>query len=474
MYQSPSELEGIMIVRYFILSILLFAFLFPRICSATVSALSEDDQMCMNCHNEEQFIFFESGEKLSVRVKLEDVRLSVHKVVGCVNCHGFTSEEHPKRNFKTRKQYSSFSAKMCTKCHVSHKTQIHKKIMSQAPAGTVCTDCHGSHLVRFAREMLAGNRYCLGCHSRELVMKFKNGEKQDIQIDEKILNQSVHKNLSCTDCHFGFSAEEHPVREFKSKRDYSIAMSDSCRRCHFDKYTKTLESIHFNLMTQGNLSVPVCTDCHGAHFILSGRKEKLSNAKKCGQCHAEIYRVYANSVHGGALISEHNEDAPICSDCHRAHDIIDPRTLDFRSIIPNMCGNCHANKELMKKYGLSTAVVDTYLQDFHGVTLKFYKQKGNLKPIAVCIDCHGIHDITKARGDGEGLIKANLLRRCQKCHPDATPNFPDSWISHYEPNFKKAPMVYAINLLYKIFIPFMIFGLLLQILLHIWRYAVNK
>lgn len=35
-------------------------------------------------------------------------------------------------------------------------------------------------------------------------------------------------------------------------------------------------------------------------------------------------------------------------------------------------------------------------------------------------------------------------------------------------------MVYMVNLAYKIFIPFMIIGLILQILLHIWRYAINK
>jgi hypothetical protein len=35
-------------------------------------------------------------------------------------------------------------------------------------------------------------------------------------------------------------------------------------------------------------------------------------------------------------------------------------------------------------------------------------------------------------------------------------------------------MVYLVDLGYKIFIPFMIIGLLLQIVLHLWRYAVNR
>jgi hypothetical protein len=140
-----------------------------------------------------------------------------------------------------------------------------------------------------------------------------------------------------------------------------------------------------------------------------------------------------------------------------------------------MCGNCHANEKLMKKYGLSTAVLDSYLEDFHGVTLAFYKKQGGpVRHIAVCTDCHGIHDITKVKGPQATVLKANLVTRCRKCHPGATENFPDSWISHYEPDFKRATLVFIVNKIYSVFIPFMIVGLVLQIILHIWRYAVNR
>ncbi|MBI4690644.1 MAG: cytochrome c3 family protein [Nitrospirae bacterium] len=289
----------------------------------------------------------------------------------------------------------------------------------------------------------------------------------------------MHNRLSCSDCHFGFSSEEHPVRRFKTKRDYSVATSEICRRCHFDKYTRTLEGIHYNLLTQGNLKAPVCTDCHGAHSVYSGRKEKLANAKKCEQCHSEIYNIYSKSVHGGALISEHNEDVPVCSDCHSAHDITDPRTLDFRNTVPQICGNCHANKAIVGKYGLSTDVVRTYLSDFHGVTLGFYKKQRETltKPtrsIAVCTDCHGTHNISSMRGVSLSVIKANMAKRCEQCHKDATGNFPDAWLSHYEPSLKKASIVFIINRAYEVLMPIMLIGLLLQILLHVWRYAINR
>ena len=40
-----------------------------------------------------------------------------------------------------------------------------------------------------------------------------------------------------------------------------------------------------------------------------------------------------------------------------------------------MCSNCHANKAIVGKYGLSVDVVDNYLEDFHGITLEFYRMQ---------------------------------------------------------------------------------------------------
>ena len=133
----------------------------------------------------------------------------------------------------------------------------------------------------------------------------------------------------------------------------------------------------------------------------------------------------------------------------------------------------------MGKYGLSTDVVKTYLSDFHGVTLGFYrKQRDTLKkpakPVAVCTDCHGTHNISSAVGTDALKVKENLTKKCQKCHDNATENFPDAWLSHYEPSLKKASGVFMVNLLYTIFLPIMVAGLIVQVLLHIWRYSINR
>jgi predicted CXXCH cytochrome family protein len=443
--------------------------------SFSEAQLSETDLTCLGCHQMDQTMKFANGETISLKVNPSEVEKSVHRIIGCSTCHGFTADSHPKRSYKSRKELSSLSARKCLQCHDTKKNSIHEKLIRESAKNTICTDCHGAHAVKRVRELSKGNQYCLTCHNKELEVHYKDGHKEKTMIDEAALNNSVHKNLSCVDCHVMVSAEEHPVRQFQNKRDFAIVMAENCRRCHFDKYSRTLEGIHFKLLTEGNAKAPICSDCHGTHAIASARKDKLSNARKCEQCHKDIYAIYVKSVHGSALVNENIEDVPICSDCHRAHDNAGPHTANFRISVPQICASCHANKEIMQKYGLSTKVIDTYLQDFHGVTMKFYRQHGQTeKQIAVCIDCHGIHDIARVKNQSAAVVKQHLLKRCQKCHADATANFPDSWVSHYEPNFQKAPLVYLVDLGYKIFIPFMIIGLLLQIVLHLWRYAVNR
>jgi hypothetical protein len=82
--------------------------------------------------------------------------------------------------------------------------------------------------------------------------------------------------------------------------------------------------------------------------------------------------------------------------------------------------------------------------------------------------------MTRARGADSNVMKANLVKTCQRCHEGATANFSSAWMSHYEPTLQKAPMVYAVRIGYMVLIPFMIGGLVLQILLHLWRVVVNR
>jgi hypothetical protein len=481
-------MKRLKIIFFISLSMIILAMVLTRQATAADVIFPEEGQRCLDCHSKHGIIKkFENGESTEAFIDIVKFRESVHSSLKCSDCHtDFLTDEHPQRRYRSKEQYKIKTSLVCRQCHTPEKFRakaFHDKLLNEEYEGKPhpCTNCHTAHTVTaisnktYKRE----EQYCLKCHVQNLSMQFKDGDTQTLSIDASSLATSVHKSLNCSDCHFGFSNSNHPRRDFKSRRSFAIANSEVCRRCHYDKYAKAMESIHYMVLSQGNLNSPVCTDCHGAHLILPSGKEKSYITQRCQKCHAEIYATYAKSVHGKALFDEHNQDVPICIDCHLAHNIKNPLTLDYREMIPDMCSNCHANKDIVSKYGLSTDVVKTYLSDFHGITLSFYKKQREEfnKParlIAVCTDCHGTHNIISTRNIAPDVVKANLVKRCRQCHKNANGNFPDAWLSHYTPAPDHASMIYIINLIYSIFTPILIAGIILQILLHIWRYAVNR
>jgi predicted CXXCH cytochrome family protein len=321
---------------------------------------------------------------------------------------------------------------------------------------------------------------CLGCHGdRGLTVKLPSGETLPLFVDQAAYARSVHGDkVGCLECHVGMSSVPHHAKPFRTLRELTLVYYEGCKRCHFANYTKSLDSVHFTRLARGDARAPVCVDCHSAHAIMRPDVPRSRISQTCARCHQEVFAAYAKSVHGKALLEGKNGDVPVCTDCHRSHNIGDPRTPGFLSATPELCGKCHTNERIMKKYGLSTKVLSTYLSDFHGVTVALRRESGATAgsgPTApLCIDCHGIHDIGKVRGPGPNTMQANLVAVCRKCHSNATENFPAAWLSHYEPSWQRAPIVYATMVFYKIFIPFVIGGLVLQILLHLWRVVVNR
>jgi hypothetical protein len=111
-------------------------------------------------------------------------------------------------------------------------------------------------------------------------------------------------------------------------------------------------------------------------------------------------------------------------------------------------------------------VFNTYVSDFHGTTVVLFEklapdQQTN-KP--VCIDCHGVHDMQQVDDPESSVMKQNLLATCRKCHPDASANFPSSWLSHYVPSPTRDRMVYLVGLFYKILIPTVVGGMLIFVI----------
>lgn len=333
------------------------------------------------------------------------------------------------------------------------------------------------------------NVACLECHSQSNRMKktqltFKDGTQRSLIFDSKAWEESIHgSSLQCTDCHQKIDKKSHPLEKnkinFESDRDYILMHSESCQRCHYTYYTRVIDSIHFEMRNAGKKNAPTCGDCHSAHSMKNPRIPRAEISKKCGRCHQKIYGVYQNSIHGKALESEGNQDVPVCTDCHSAHSISDPRTSQFHAAAYQLCAKCHSDEEKMKRNGLNTAAYTTYLDDFHGKSNRIYSQGSQLpqKIIASCTDCHGSHDIQSNRVVGQTQsktqIREKIIGNCRKCHESVPVGFADAWLSHYPPEMDKAPLLWGLKWFYRIFDPFLIGLFILNVLLNLWRMSVR-
>lgn len=312
----------------------------------------------------------------------------------------------------------------------------------------------------------SANETCLACHSQPgMQTTLPSGETLYLTVDPKVYDNSVHgaRGQACIDCHPDVDLAAHPKGEaawqelgVSTWRDLSLKLyRAACINCHPDPYGANLDGVHLKALAGGNTNAAICTDCHGTHNIGVPDQPRSRSSQMCERCHSQIFDLYKQSIHGSALIGEGNPDVPSCTDCHQVHRVEGPLDGRFHLFSPQICAECHADAELMAKYGISTEVFETYVADFHGTTVVLFEklapdQETN-KP--VCIDCHGVHDMRQVDDPESTVIKENLLTTCRKCHPDATANFPTSWIGHYPPSPTISPLVYFVRLFYTIFIP---------------------
>lgn len=334
------------------------------------------------------------------------------------------------------------------------------------------------------------NESCLFCHQEQGLTTEIGGQPLPLTIDGALYDASVHgtEGIACADCHSNITTFPHPEVTASSPRDFSLELyqAQTCQRCHSEQHQSTLDSVHQRALAAGNTNAAVCSDCHNPHTQTRLHDEStgqlLAEARveipqTCAQCHSTIFDAYQGSVHGAAL-EQGDQNVPTCTDCHGVHDTQGPSDNSFRNSIPSLCADCHTNESVMQQYGLSTNVLDTYVADFHGTTVKLFEESFPDQPTnkAVCTDCHGVHDIMRTDDPQAGIAhKENLLVKCQQCHPDATTeSFTASWMSHYEPSPTVFPLVYFVNLFYTIFIPLVLGGMAFYVLTDVYRRFIAR
>ena len=123
----------------------------------------------------------------------------------------------------------------------------------------------------------------------------------------------------------------------------------------------------------------------------------------------------------------HAQKGLTCVSCHGGDaGSLDPETAMSRKAgwkgkidrkqIPQMCGSCHSDPAYMRQHNpsLRTDQLSQYLTSVHGKQLA----TGDTK-VAVCTDCHSVHDIRVPSDPRSTVNPLNVATTCAHCHADA-------------------------------------------------------
>ena len=148
-----------------------------------------------------------------------------------------------------------------------------------------------------------------------------------------------------------------------------------------------------------------CLDCHGSMPEPLG----VTPEKFTQDIHAQK-GLSCVSCHGGDPTSDDPEKAMGLKAGWRGK-------IERRQV-PQLCGNCHSDPALMRQYNpsLRTDQLGQYHTSIHGKRLKL----GDMK-VAVCTDCHSVHDVRPPSDPRSTVNPVNVAKTCSRCHAD--PNY---------------------------------------------------
>ena len=357
----------LLFVRIVALSVLFGAY-------AAYGAQRLKDADCLICHSDVTLTQQVNGKTVSIHVDQNQLKHSVHgALLGCVDCH---------KDVKS----------------LAHETP---------PQKVSCSDCHAD----------AQEAYAHGIHA-------KPG------------NAGGGPAATCVDCH-GSAHSILAVDDAQSPVNH-INIPATCGQCHGQKFLMESngesaqpfisyqESVHGRAVKNGSLKAAVCTDCHGAHEILSANQAqspiyKLNVPGTCGKCHVDIANSFAKSIHGQA-IARGNQLAPVCTDCHGIHTIrshTDPNSpTSAQNLSRDTCARCHEGVRLSQEFGVPGNKVGSYFDSYHGLAVE-----GGSVVAANCSSCHGVHDILPSSDPHSTINSANLDSTCGQCHKGVTRKF---------------------------------------------------
>ena len=286
-------------------------------------------------------------------------------------------------------------------------------------------------LVLVAGLFLAGNAVrtyaldensCLSCHGNpDLTISNGEGETVSLYVSEEAVNTAAHRFIDCTTCH---TSEPHEVATPLTK----LSLAEKCGSCHQYEYKLHLQSVHGEMLVQGNRDVATCVDCHSPE----------------GNPHSVI------------RVLEYNAPA-------------------YKKNISQTCATCHGNEELMADYGIVEKVYESYMRSFHGKAMQLGTYEITQLDKAKCTNCHGIHDIKSASDPSSPVAGLeNLAKTCEQCHPGAGVEFASSFLGHKESSPQNIPAAHYAEVLFTILLVTVVSFGALVVIAAIVRFAVNR
>jgi predicted CXXCH cytochrome family protein len=351
----------------------------------------------------------------------------------CLSCHGDAGMQDASGHsiaVNADKFHASVHGSLkCNDCH----TAIHDYPHPDKPAAVECQTCHTEEAAALSGSVhaKASAHPCTGCHGDAHVIVTKSDPLSPVY--------PLNIPKTCGGCH----GNEAMAKKYGLPNVYALY----------------LDSIHgFAVGKEGLLVAANCTSCHGSHKILSHKNPQSATYRAnipgtCGSCHTGINAQYQNGVHGKAVAAG-DPHAPVCTDCHTAHGIVEPTSADFRMQSTPICGSCHRDK------------FSTYRDTFHSQLGLL----GGYTQTARCWDCHAAHEVLPASDPRSPVARANLVVTCGRCHAGANASF-----VQYQPhanarNRKMNPALYYIRL----FMNLLLTSVLTFFLLHTVLWLVRS
>lgn len=320
-----------------------------------------DNDTCLACHSDTSLVS-SAGRKLGVDGPKFDASIHGNLGLACVDCHTDlrTTADFPHAETLARVD--------CTTCHdttvAAYNLSIHAgaRRADAASVAATCVDCHSSHEILSAK-------------------------------DPASMTYALNLPATCSRCHGdpAIISQGH------------IAIGNVA-----DMYK---DSIHGRAISRSGLLVAAnCTSCHGSHDIRQksdpeSRVHRANIPATCGTCHEGIQAKYGGGVHGAAL-GRGSLTAPVCADCHSAHQIRRADLASWQLDVIRECGTCHEDK------------ISTYRDTFHGQVTRL-----GFVRVATCASCHGSHEILPSSDDRSMTSKARLISTCQQCHAGVSEGF---------------------------------------------------